>query len=164
MKTMKKLKWFIPGCTAMIAGLFLCVPAMAGGYSASSELKVNIIGIRPWPEEPETVEEMYLFTEQELPQATSSNASKSDAVRVNISYADDDLSDIRLSSASPLNAEYAETWNDENVEEKEKENKNFSIDNMMDNLPGKKPDEGQEERFSTPSNEKKADILDANIM
>ncbi len=164
LKAMKKLKCFIPGCVAMIAGLFLCTPVMAGGYSASSELKVNIIGIRPWPEEPETVEERYLFTEQELPQATPSNVSKSDAVRANISHADDDLSDIRLSSASPSNAEYTEPWNDENVEEKEKENKNFSRDNMMDKLPGKEPDEGQEERLSTPSDGKRADISDANIM
>ncbi len=159
---MKKLKWFIPGCTAMIAVLFLCVPAMAGGYSASSELKVNIIGISPWPKEPETVEEMYLFTEQELSQATPSNASKSDAVRANISHTDDALSDICLSSTSPSNTEYAESWNDEKTEEKEKENKNFSRDNMMDNLPGKKPDEGQEERLSTPSDGKRADVLDAN--
>lgn len=162
LKAMKKLKCFIPGCVAMIAGLLLCTPVMAGGYSASSELKVNIIGIRPWPEEPETVEEMYLFTEQELPQATPSNVSKSDAVRANISHADDDLSDIRLSSASPSNAEYTEPWNDENVEEKEKENKNFNRDDKMDNLLGKKPDEGWEERLSTPSDGKRANISDAN--
>lgn len=164
LKTMKKLKWFIPGCTAMIAALLLCVPAMAGGYSASSELKVNIIGIRPWPEEPETVEEMYLFTEQELPQATPSNASKSDAVRANISYTDDDMSDIYLSSASPSNVEHTEPRNDEKTEEKEKENKNFNRDDKMDNLPGKKPVEGQEERLSTPSNGKKADVSDVNTM
>lgn len=149
----------------MLAGLLICVPAMAGGYSASSELKVNIIGIRPWPEELETAEEIRLFMDRELPPATSSNASKSDAVRENNFYTDDDYDDLpdkRLSSASPSSAEYIESWNDENAEEKEKENEGSTKDDKINNLPGKKPDEGQEERLSTPSDGKRADVSDAN--
>lgn len=161
---MKKLKCFIPGCAAMIAALFLCVPAMAGGYSASSELKVNTISIRPWPEELETVEEMYLFTERELPQATPSNASKSDAARENIFHAEDGLPDKRLSSASPSNAGHRELWNGEKEGEKEKENEDFIRDDKMDSLPGEEPDGEQEERLSTPSDGKRADASDANTV
>lgn len=164
---MKKLKWFIPGCTAMIAALFLYIPAMAGGYSASSELKVNVIGIRPWPEEPETIEEIRLFMDQKLPQATPSNASKSDAVRANNFYTDtdddyDDLPDKRLSNASPSNAKHTEVWNDKKEEEKEKENEDSSKEDKIDNLPDQESDEEQEEGLSTPSDGKRAGVLDAN--
>ena len=160
---MKKLKWFISGCTAMIAALFLSIPAMAGGYSARSELKVNIIGIRSWPEEPETVEELCLFTEQELPQATPSNASRSNASRVNIVHADDDLpnqSDNRLLDASLLNAGHTKLWEAENegkqnAQENKGENGDFNRDNQADNLPEKALDDGQEERLSTPSDGKR---------
>lgn len=161
---MKKLKPFIPGCAAIIAVLFLCVPAMAGGYSANAELKINIIGIRPWPEEAETIEEIALFTEQELPQATPSNASKSDAVRTNIFHADKDLPNKSLLGASSSNAEYREAWNKDNekAEEKEKETENSGREDKMDNLSGKESDEGQKGKLSTPSNRKRENLSDAN--
>lgn len=83
----KKRKWIISGCTAIMVALSLCIPVMAGGYSACSELKVNIIGISSWSNDTALLDERFLDT---LPDvlfkeglSTPSNASKSNAVKMN---------------------------------------------------------------------------------
>lgn len=80
----KKLKGFLPVCMAVITALLPCASAMAGGYFASSELKVNLIGIRPWPEETVAADET-LFAIQPIPPeeypSTPSDASKSNAFK-----------------------------------------------------------------------------------
>lgn len=101
---MRKGKRFVLGCMVLIAGLLLCIPVMAGGYSASSELKVNIIGICSWPTEPEGINEVSLFGEDEQPQATPSNASKSNALKTGDFPVNDRLPDKQeesLPCASP---------------------------------------------------------------
>lgn len=83
----KKRKWIISGCTAIMVALSLCIPVMAGGYSACSELKVNIIGISSWSNDTPLLDERFLDTlpdilfKEEL--STPSNASKSNAVKMN---------------------------------------------------------------------------------
>lgn len=86
---MRKGKRFVSGCIVLAAGLLLCIPVIAGGYSASSELKVNIIGICSWSAEPESVNEVSLLDEDGQPQATPSNASKSNASKSNVLITDD---------------------------------------------------------------------------
>lgn len=84
---MKRSKKLIYGCVVASVTLLLCIPAMAGGYSAKSELKINIIGLHPCSGEQELMEEMFLLeqekepelSEDELPKATPSNATKSNA-------------------------------------------------------------------------------------
>ena len=83
----KKRRWIISGCTAIMVALSLCIPVMAGGYSACSELKVNIIGISSWSNDTALLDERFLDT---LPDvlfkeglSTPSNASKSNAVKMN---------------------------------------------------------------------------------
>lgn len=101
---MRKGKRFISGCIMLAAGLLLCIPVMAGGYSASSELKVNIIGICSWPAEPEGINEVSLFGEDEQPQATPSDASKSNALKTDNFSVNDRLPDKQeesLPCASP---------------------------------------------------------------
>lgn len=83
----KKRRWIILGCTAIIVALSLCIPVMAGGYSACSELKVNIIGISSWSNDTALIDERFLdilpdiLFKEEL--STPSNASKSDVVKMN---------------------------------------------------------------------------------
>ena len=108
---MKRSKKLIYGCVVASVTLLLCIPAMAGGYSAKSELKINIIGLHPCSGEQELMEEMFLLeqekepelSEDELPKATPSNATKSNAsstkkylpnknLQGKISYQDDRLS------------------------------------------------------------------------
>lgn len=101
----KKLKGFLPVCMAVIVALLPCASAMAGGYLASSELKVNLIGIRPWPEETVAADET-LFAIQPIPPeeypSTSSDASKSNAFKDKDSPWQDNVfwSNIRASSSN----------------------------------------------------------------
>lgn len=101
----------------LAAGLLLCIPVMAGGYSARSELKVNIIGICSWPAEAESVNEASLLDEDGQLQATPSNASKSNASKSNTLKTGDspvndhlpDKQDEYLPCASPSCAGHSDT-------------------------------------------------------
>ncbi len=105
----------------LITGLFLCIPVMAGGYSARSELKVNIIGICSWPTEAESINEVSLFDEDEQPQATPSNASKSNALKTDnfsVNYRLPDKQEESLSCASPSCASRSDAglWRNEETD------------------------------------------------
>lgn len=130
---MKKLKRVIPGCAALVAALFLCIPAMAGGYSATSELKVNIIGICSWPEEAEGMHESLLFSEDES-QATPSNASKSNALKNSIDDDNGILHDVFLPNASLSDAKLHKNKDKETEAMEDKINLNLVLE------PGEKKD------------------------
>ena len=81
----KKRRWIVPGFMAVIAALFLCIPVMAGGYTVTSALKVNSIGISSWVKESTGIDKILfdmlpdIQLEERL--STASNASKSNAVK-----------------------------------------------------------------------------------
>ena len=83
----KKWRWIIPGFSAVVAALFLCIPVMAGGYTVSSALKVNSIGISSWVKESAGADNRFfdISPDTQLGErlSTSSNTSKSNAVKMN---------------------------------------------------------------------------------
>ena len=123
----KKRRWIISGCTAIMVALSLCIPVMAGGYSACSELKVNIIGISSWSNDTALLDERFLDT---LPDvlfkeglSTPSNASKSNAVKgsdfsgkSDACLMDKDKKEFSIVPATPSNGERKA---DEKAQEKE---------------------------------------------
>lgn len=121
----------------LIAGLLLCIPVMAGGYSASSELKVNIIGICSWPTEPEGINEVSLFDEDEL-RATPSNASKSNALKTDNFSVNDRLPDKQeesLPCASPSCASRSDAglWRNEKTDGEMRKQMGLMIKNQVIN-------------------------------
>jgi hypothetical protein len=124
---MKRSKKLIYGCVVASVTLLLCIPAMAGGYSAKSELKINIIGLHPCSGEQELMEEMFLLeqekepelSEDELPKATPSNATKSNASSTKKYLPNKNLQGKKKNTASLSDAKVsdAEWFKEKEVEE-----------------------------------------------
>ncbi len=123
----KKWKRIVPGFTAVIAALFLCIPVMAGGYTVSSALKVNSIGISSWVKEYAGADNSFfdISPDTQLGErlSTSSNASKSNAVKgsdfsgkLATCLTDKDKKESFIAPATPSNGERKA---DEKAQEKE---------------------------------------------
>lgn len=123
----KKWRWIIPGFSAVVAALFLCIPVMAGGYTVSSALKVNSIGISSWAKESAGADNRFfdISPDTQLGErlSTSSNASKSNAVKgsdfsgkSDACLTDKDKKEFSIVSATPSNGERKA---DEKAQEKE---------------------------------------------